>query len=168
MMAPYGPQPSTAEGVLCSARLRAWDARPPTPQTRRHKDTKAIPQIPPLVRYALSVGMTDWKTSVGLTGRRDEESVIPSEAEGGVEESMGWRLCLSAPLRFLLCAFAPLRLSVFAFPWAGGRIQHPAWSKIKRAALAPAACFRRSLFACDRAGRATSSISRPSGSRSGA
>ena len=33
--------------------------------------------------------MANWTTSVGLKGRWDEEGVIPSEAEGGVEESMG-------------------------------------------------------------------------------
>ena len=40
-------------------------------------------------RFAPSVGMTDWRTSVGLKGRWNEKRVIPSEANGRVEEPVG-------------------------------------------------------------------------------
>ena len=46
--------------------------------------------IPPLGRFAPSVGMTTWSTSIALNGRWDQEAVIPSEANGRAEESMGW------------------------------------------------------------------------------
>ena len=41
------------------------------------------PQIPPLVRSALSVGMTYWRTSVVLKGWSVEEGVIPSPLRRG-------------------------------------------------------------------------------------
>ena len=46
--------------------------------------------------------MTNWRMSVGLKGRWDKEGVIPSEADGRVEESVGnhrvggWLWCLGA------------------------------------------------------------------------
>ena len=74
--------------------------------------------------------MTDWRASVGTNGRYREEGVIPSGAEGGVEESVGFlqrvdvRICVT--LRDLRANLGrvcgrPSCLCVFVFAtWAGG------------------------------------------------